>query len=71
MKKKILLLDDKETIAKVVYFYLAGDYDFIYFENALKEAKGDYIFLADQDDVWKDDKVKNCLKCAGMNSYIM
>lgn len=36
MKKKILLLDDKETIAKVVYFYLAGDYDFIYFENALK-----------------------------------
>ena len=32
------------------------------FENALKEAKGDYIFLADQDDVWKDDKVKNCLK---------
>ena len=32
------------------------------FENALKEAKGDYIFLADQDDVWKDDKVKICLK---------
>ncbi len=32
------------------------------FENALKEAKGDYIFLADQDDVWKDDKVKNYLK---------
>lgn len=28
----------------------------------MKEAKGDYIFLADQDDVWKDDKVKNCLK---------
>ena len=32
------------------------------FEKALKEAKGDYIFLADQDDVWKDDKVKICLK---------
>lgn len=32
------------------------------FENALKEAKGDYIFLADQDDVWKDDKMKICLK---------
>ena len=28
------------------------------FENALKNAKGDYIFLADQDDVWKEDKVK-------------
>ena len=31
------------------------------FENALKVAKGDYIFLADQDDVWKKEKVKTCL----------
>lgn len=27
-------------------------------ENALKNAKGDYIFLSDQDDIWKKDKVK-------------
>ena len=27
------------------------------FENALSHAKGDYIFLSDQDDVWKPDKV--------------
>ena len=27
------------------------------FENALKYASGDYIFLSDQDDVWVDDKV--------------
>lgn len=26
------------------------------FEQALKHAKGDYIFLADQDDVWKRAK---------------
>lgn len=26
-------------------------------ENALKQAKGDYIFLADQDDVWYPNKV--------------
>lgn len=32
------------------------------FENAIKESHGDYIFLADQDDVWKKDKVKICLK---------
>lgn len=32
------------------------------FENALREAKGNYIFLADQDDVWKKDKIKICLK---------
>lgn len=31
-------------------------------ENALKHAKGDYIFLADQDDVWYPDKVKIVLK---------
>lgn len=32
------------------------------FENALRQAKGDYIFLADQDDVWKPDKVAVCMK---------
>lgn len=31
------------------------------FENALCQAKGDYIFLADQDDVWKPGKVKTCM----------
>lgn len=28
------------------------------FENALRHAKGDYIFLSDQDDVWKPNKVE-------------
>lgn len=28
------------------------------FENALKKANGDYIFLCDQDDVWLPNKVK-------------
>lgn len=36
MKKRILLLDDKETIAKVVAYYLSSEYDFIYFDNAIK-----------------------------------
>jgi glycosyltransferase involved in cell wall biosynthesis len=31
------------------------------FENALMHAKGDYIFLSDQDDVWLKDKVTVCL----------
>lgn len=31
------------------------------FENALKKANGDYIFLADQDDIWKKDKVQKSL----------
>jgi len=32
------------------------------FENALRAAKGNYIFLADQDDVWREDKVSVCMK---------
>ena len=32
------------------------------FENALQHAKGDYIFLSDQDDIWAPNKVKLCLE---------
>ena len=32
------------------------------FENALKHAQGDYIFLSDQDDVWLPGKVNICLQ---------
>lgn len=35
------------------------------FENSLRHAKGDYIFLADQDDVWKPGKVGTCLQWLG------
>lgn len=28
------------------------------FENALRHAKGEYIFLCDQDDIWNKDKIK-------------
>lgn len=31
------------------------------FENALKHCRGNYIFLADQDDIWADDKVEKML----------
>ena len=31
------------------------------FENALTYATGDYIFLSDQDDVWEDNKVEDCI----------
>ena len=32
------------------------------FECALKASKGDFIFLSDQDDVWKPNKVEICMK---------
>lgn len=31
------------------------------FENALKKATGDYIFLCDQDDVWLPNKIEICV----------
>ena len=31
------------------------------FENAIRHAKGDYIFLSDQDDVWLPNKVECCV----------
>lgn len=32
------------------------------FQNALQNARGDYIFFADQDDIWKENKVEECVK---------
>ncbi len=36
MKKKILLVDDKEAIAKIVGICLAADFDSVYFDTPLK-----------------------------------
>lgn len=32
------------------------------FENAIRAASGDFIFLSDQDDVWKPGKLSVCMK---------
>lgn len=37
------------------------------FENAIKHANGDFIFLSDQDDEWMPNKVEKCLKA--LDSY--
>ena len=36
MKKTILILDDKESIAKVLSIYLSSEFDCVYFENPIK-----------------------------------
>ncbi len=36
MKKRILILDDKETIAKIISVYLSDEYDIVWFENPIK-----------------------------------
>lgn len=32
------------------------------FEHALKECRGEYLFLSDQDDVWAEDKVEKVMR---------
>lgn len=45
--------------ARIQYFENRGTHGFTHnFENALRHAKGDYIFLSDQDDIWMDNKVQ-------------
>ena len=61
--KRIKLLHHQKdpSLAKIKHsrnFYYATEN----FENALKEARGDYIFLSDQDDIWKEDKVSESLR---------
>jgi glycosyltransferase involved in cell wall biosynthesis len=41
------------------------------FENALKLATGEIIFLSDQDDIWHDDKVKSILPLLEDNDFVI
>lgn len=41
------------------------------FENALKQAKGDYIFLSDQDDIWEKNKVSESLKLLRKYDFVI
>lgn len=41
------------------------------FENAIKEARGDYIFLSDQDDIWLENKITKCITYLEKNLLIV
>jgi glycosyltransferase involved in cell wall biosynthesis len=41
------------------------------FENSLKYARGDYIFLSDQDDVWIDGKVSTMIRLLSEFELVM
>lgn len=54
----------ESSIIKIIYN--KGEHGYTpNFENALKNAKGDYIFLSDQDDVWTNEKVRR------MSEYLL
>lgn len=50
---------------------LSHEYATLNFENALKNAKGDFIFLSDQDDVWVDNKVDVSMNYLKEYDYIV
>lgn len=41
------------------------------FENAIINSRGDYIFLADQDDVWEENKIEICLQMLQSNDLVI
>jgi len=56
--KRIKLFSYNQPIkSKHTHVYVTNN-----FENALNKAKGDYIFLSDQDDYWMPGKVETCLQ---------
>ena len=70
--KRIKLINHIKNVSlgqenKFKNFYLVSSN----FENALKFATGDYIFLADQDDIWKHNKVSLCVEYLKDNDIIM
>lgn len=52
----IILTNDKNEIKHRSFSHIYATSNF---ENAIKKATGDYIFLSDQDDIWLDGKVKH------------
>lgn len=56
--KRIKVFHHKKS-KKVIFRF---DYTTHNFENAINHSKGDYIFLADQDDVWLPNKIAVCLE---------
>ncbi len=58
--KRIVLLPDNQFKSPIFNI-----------ENALKRVKGDYIFLADQDDVWMQNKVAVVLRYLEVNKKVV
>lgn len=67
---KLLRHEKSPAYARIRYsrnFYYATDN----FENALRHAKGDYIFLSDQDDVWRSDKIRKMVENLKTVDFVM
>lgn len=80
---EIIISDDGSTddTIKIIEGFHAENIHIIYnkwehgytpnFENAISLAKGEYIFLSDQDDLWEDNKVEVCLKYLRQYDFVV
>ena len=57
---------------RIKIFVNEGRHGFIWnFENALKHSSGAFVFLCDQDDVWKQDKVKVVIQALEKHDMVL
>ncbi len=63
---KILKNTNRKIIEKYKFMHTTRN-----LENALSHAKGQYIFLADQDDIWANNKVEVSLKYLQTSSLVL
>ena len=61
-KTKEIVLSMAESDKRIRYIEGPAKGLIMNFENAIKNCTGDYIFLADQDDVWLPDKVESVVE---------
>ena len=61
-----------ENDKRIIYLNGPGRGVIANFEFAISKARGDYIFLSDQDDVWLDGKINTVLKefCNGSDAVL-
>ncbi|KIC63449.1 glycosyltransferase [Chryseobacterium taiwanense] len=63
---RIKIFLNNKTNKKNAFGYVSKN-----FENAIINAKGNFIFLADQDDIWEDDKIQVCRKVLENNDLVL
>lgn len=59
---------DRSLAGKYLCSFYFASYNF---ENAIRHATGDVIYLADQDDIWRPDRVAKTLPCLEKYDFLM
>jgi len=57
---------------RIKMYQNCGTYGFTHnFKNAISKTKGEYIFLSDQDDVWKDNKMNVTMQDLASHDFVI